>query len=152
MIVTAISLAAAILTSVPPAAVQAKPDFSGTWIVVSPADAAGQEETIRHDEKTFTKGHASGGGGHNFTYKLDGTESRNVLSVHAGEQIVLLAKASWEESALVIIEAVTYPDGRKRESRAKHWLDDKGLLHVEMVELADGKPQPPVHVVSRKTS
>lgn len=71
---------------------QAKPNFSGTWVVVSPAEAAGQEEQVRHTDTTLSTGHESEGGGHSATYKLDGSESRNELTSH-GEKIVTLSKA-----------------------------------------------------------
>ena len=56
---------------------QTKPNFSGTWIVVTPAEGAGQEEVVRHTATTLSTSHASSSDGHDATYKLDGTESRN---------------------------------------------------------------------------
>ena len=141
--------AAMVLLSVTVAA-QQKPNFSGTWVVVTPERSAGQEEVITQDETTFSKGHASNTGGHNFAYKLDGTESRNLLNPHPGEDLVLLATATWQGNALVITEKVTYPDGRKKEQTSTYSLADQGLLRVSMVRLADGKPEPPVTIVYRK--
>ena len=141
--------AAMVLLSVSVVA-QQKPNFSGTWVVVTPEPSAGQEEVIRQDDTTFSKGHASNNGGHNFAYKLDGTESPNVLSPHAGEEIVMLATATWRGNALVITEKVTYPDGRKKEQTSTYSLDDQGLLRVSMERLADGKAEPTVTVVYKK--
>jgi len=128
---------------------QRRPDFSGTWVVVSPAEAAGQEETIKQDATTFTRGHASGGGGHSFSYKLDGTESRLVMKSH-GEEIVTLAKASWEGDRLVIAEGVTYADGRKSRRTLAWSLDSQGPLVMEFTEQFDGKPLTTMKVVSKR--
>jgi hypothetical protein len=128
---------------------QQRPNFSGTWIVVTPAGAAGQEETILQDEATLTRGHASEGGGHSFTYKLDGTETRQVMSSH-GEDIVTLARASWDGDRLVITEATTYPDGRKRDAKSVWSLDSQGQLVIEFTERVAGKPPAAVKRVSKK--
>jgi hypothetical protein len=141
--------AALVLLSVAVAA-QPKPNFSGTWVAVTPERSAGQEEVIRQDDTTFSKGHASNRGGHNVAYKLDGTESRNVLSPHPGEEIIMLATARWQGDALVITERVTYPDGRKKEQTSTYSLDEQGLLRVSMERVADGKPEPSVTLVYKK--
>jgi hypothetical protein len=141
--------AALVLLSVAVAA-QQKPNFSGTWVVVTPERSAGQEEVIRQDETTFSTGHASNRGGHNFVYKLDGTESRNVLSPHPGEEIVTLATATWQGETLVITERATFPDGRKKEQTSTYSLDDQGLLRLSIERSADGKPEPSVTLVYKK--
>lgn len=117
---------------------QQKPNFAGTWVIVSPADAAGQEETITQDEKTLTKSHASEGGGHSMTVRLDGTQVRNVITSH-GDEIVTLSKAAWEGNLLVITEKTTYPDGQKRDARFVWSLDAEGRLNLEFSENLDGK-------------
>ena len=130
---------------------QDKPNLTGTWVIVLPESSGGEEETIKHDGMTLTRGHDSEGGhGHSFTYKLDGSESRNVIEPHAGEQIVLLARAAWEGTTLVIKEVATYPNGRKREVTSRWWLDEKGQLHVETDSSVDGKPEPTMKIVYRK--
>ena len=130
---------------------QDKPNFTGTWVLVSPESAAGQAETIKHDGMTLTRGHDSEGGhGHSFTYKLDGSESRNVLEPHPGEKVVTLARASWEGNTLVIKEITTYPNGRKREVTSRWQLDEKGQLLIDAESTLDGKPQPTMTVVYRK--
>lgn len=132
-------------------AAQEKPNLTGTWVVVSPESSAGQEETIKHEGMTLTRGHASEGEhGHSFTYKLDGSESRNVLTPHAGEEIVLLSRASWEGATLVIKETATYSNGRKREAISRWRLDEKGQLHMEVEGSMNGKPEPTIKVIYRK--
>jgi hypothetical protein len=120
-----------------------RPNLTGTWVVVSPQEAAGQEETLKHDGLTLVRGHDSEGGhGHSFAYKLDGSESRNVLSAHEGEEIVILSRAAWEGNTLVIHETATYPNGRKRQTTSRLRLDDKGQLHIDVTTMVDGKPEP----------
>lgn len=130
---------------------QRRPDFSGTWVLVSPAGSAGQVETIKHNATTFTRAHASEGPGHAMTYNLDGSETRLVMPTH-GDQIVILGKASWDGDRLVIVEAVTYPDGRKLSKRSVWSLDAQGQLAMEFTEEAEGKPAKTTRVVYRKKS
>lgn len=144
-----LAVAALVLLSAAVAS-QQKPNFSGTWVVVTPAGSAGQEEIIKQDATTFSKGHASNNGGHDFTCKLDGADSRNVLSPHPGDEIIMLATAVWQGNTLVITEKVTYPNGRNKEQRSTYSLDDKGLLHVAMERLLNGKPEPSVTLVYKK--
>ena len=130
---------------------QAKPNFSGTWVAESPESAAGQEEIIKHESMTLERGHGSESGhGHWFRYKLDGSESKNILTPHPGEEIVTLARASWKDDTIVITEAATYPNGRRREMTVTLWLDGQGRLHIQSAALVDGNPAPGATVVYRK--
>ena len=128
---------------------QAKPNFTGTWIVVTPAEGAGQEQDVRHTPTTLSKGHASEGGGHSATYKLDGTESRNELTSH-GAPIVTLSKALWDGDKVVITSATTYPDGRKLDTKEIWSLDSTGRLVIEMSMTMTGMPAQSMTVVYRK--
>ena len=128
---------------------QSKPNFSGTWIVVTPAEGAGQEQEVRHTATTLSKGHASEGGGHNATYKLDGTDSRNEITSH-GEPIVTISKALWDGDKVVITSATTYPDGRKTETKETWSLDSTGRLVIEMSMTMTGMPAQSMTVVHRK--
>ena len=110
---------------------QEKPNFSGRWVVASPAPDAGQEQTITQTAATLTTGHASEGHGHRIVYKLDGTENRNALVSH-GEEIVTLSKAAWSGNQLKITTDTTYPDARKRRTAQTWSLDGEGRLIVEI--------------------
>jgi hypothetical protein len=112
---------------------QQKPSFTGRWVLVSPAEGAGQEHTITQDAATLTTGHVSEGGGHGMVYKLDGTESRNVLVSH-GSDIVTVSKASWNGNQLTITSETTYPDNRKRHVNEVWSLGGDGRLVVEFTE------------------
>lgn len=123
---------------------QAKPDFSGVWVAVSP-DTAGFEETIRQDGQTLTLIHAAEGEDHQQVYRLDGTETRNTTASH-GQEIVSIARARWDGVRLVITESVRYPDGRTVEGRKTFSLDENGFLTVELQDTLNGKALPLVRV------
>ena len=128
---------------------QSKPDFTGTWVVVSPADAAGQEETFAQDAGTLALGHASEGGHHRRTYRLDGTETKSVLQSH-GEDIVTTSRAAWEGATLVIHETTRYPDNRTLEARRTLSLDPDGQLLRTFTGRMNGEALPEMKTVSRK--
>jgi hypothetical protein len=114
-------------------AAQEKPSFAGRWVLVSPAESAGQEQIVTQDGTTLTAEHAAEGHGHKSVYRLDGTESRNVLASH-GSEIVTLSKASWTSDRLTIESHTTYPDGRKLHATAVWSLDAEGRLLIELTE------------------
>jgi len=131
------------------AGAQDKPNFTGTWVAVSPAEAAGQEQEVRHTATTLSTGHASEGGGHQATYKLDGSESRNEIMSH-GEPIVTLSRAAWEGNKVVITSATTYPDGGKLDSKETWSMDSEGRLVFEFTQTATGLPPRSMTVVFTK--
>jgi hypothetical protein len=144
----AITAATLVLTLVGISA-QTKPNFSGTWVFVSPAESAGQEQTIKHDATTFSTGHASEGGGHSFSYRLDGTDSPHEVQSH-GEQIRSTAKASWEGDQLIIAEVVSYPDGRKLDKKTTYSLDPQGQMNIEILAQFNGKPSQTLKAVLKR--
>ena len=117
---------------------QPKPNLTGTWVVVKPAEAAGQEYHIKQDDSSFTQSHGSEGGGHSFRYLLDGKEHRLTLSSH-GEEIVTLATATWKENRIVITGKTTYPNGRVMQSTQIWGLDESGQLILSVQQELDGK-------------
>jgi hypothetical protein len=144
-------IAASFLAMAAFASAQQRPNFSGTWVFISPADQAGLEETIVHTATELSFGHESEGGGHNFSYNLDGSESRHVMTSH-GEDIVSVAKVAWEGDTLVIHQTTRYPDGRKLEMRSTMSLNAAGELVREASATMDGVVQPPIRVIARKKS
>src|SRR6187401_1862649 len=90
---------------------QPKPNFSGRWVITSPADSAGQEQIVTQDAKTLTVEHASEGGGHKMSYQLDGVERRMAIPGRAGAEITMLAKASWDGNTIVVLTNTSYPNG-----------------------------------------
>jgi hypothetical protein len=122
----------------------AKPNFSGTWLLVAPAEAAvqppGQEETISQTSTTITFGHPSEGGGHRMAYRLDGQETENEI---AGMRSV--CRASWQGSALVLIDK----QGSKETTKTIH-IDQNGSLVMEIKPPIEGLPGGPGKLVFRK--
>jgi hypothetical protein len=129
---------------------QQKPNFSGRWVVLAPADGAGSEQLVTHDPKanTLTLAHDSEGDGHKLVYKLDGTESRNALASH-GSEIVILSKAQWAGDQIAITSVATYPDGRRMESKQMWSLDASGQLVIAGTDTIDGKTMT-IKVVHKK--
>ena len=119
---------------------QPKPDFSGRWVLVSPAQGAGHEQVVKQTAATLSVGHEAKSGGHEAVYKLDGTESRNVLKSH-GSEIVTMSKAEWEGERLVISSTTTYPAGRRLDQRQFWSMDSDKRLVIEVTEVVDGISQ-----------
>ena len=130
---------------------QKRPDFSGTWVQILPADHAGQEQVITQTATTLSMSHGSEGGHHGFTYKLDGSESRNELTSH-GDRVVTISRATWKGEQLIVTSATTYGDGRKLDQVMVWSLDEKGQLVVDATATMTGQPAETVKVVSRKKS
>jgi predicted metalloprotease with PDZ domain len=128
---------------------QQKPNFSGTWVGVTPAEVAGNQQLVTHTATTLTLRHGAEGDDHVITYKLDGSESRNALASH-GDEIVSIARASWEGDRLIINESTTYPDGRKAERRLTFGLDKEGQLVQGLTMTMTGQPERKIEAVYRK--
>jgi hypothetical protein len=109
---------------------QAKPNFSGKWVSIGPADAPiGLQQTITQDATTLTVGHASEGGGHKVVYRLDGSEnSFTTADVHS------VARAWWNKDKLEIHRVDNYPDGRVRQNQQVWSLQPNGNLVIESTD------------------
>ena len=106
---------------------QAKPDFSGKW-VMDPASAPappaagggggggggrggggglgfGQEFTAKQDAKALTITRTQGDQAVTATYNLDGSESKNTVAGRGGQQ-EQVSKAVWEANKLTITTTV----------------------------------------------
>lgn len=128
---------------------QKKPDFSGRWVVISPADQAGNEQSVKQDLTTLTTQHDSEGGGHDTTYKLDGSENRGVIRSH-DEDLVTLSKAMWDGDKLSITSATTYPGGRKVDSKQVWSLNAEGQLVIEVTLTIAGNPPVKMTLLNQK--
>jgi hypothetical protein len=130
----ALTAAGAIVLLAAAAAAQNKPNFTGTWAIVSEKKESRQtDQVVGQTATTLAIGHASEGGRHQAVYRLDGTENKNVISSHGG-QIVSISKASWTGDKLTITTATTYPNGRKRDDKQIWSLDAEGRLIVEYTQ------------------
>lgn len=118
---------------------QTRPNFTGHWVQISPDEGAGGEQFIKHDATTLATAHDSEGGGHNATYKLDGSEQRITLGSH-GSEIVTISRATWQGNTLVIASSTTYPDGRKMTGNDTWSLDAEGRLVIDLDRMLAGQP------------
>jgi hypothetical protein len=113
---------------------QAKPNFSGKWVMDPPPAATanagggraggagapagfqagfGAEFTVKQDDKTLS---ISRGQGSPIVYKLDGSESKNMVTRN-GEQQEQIAKAVWEGDKLVIATEINFQGNAAEQKR-----------------------------------
>jgi hypothetical protein len=121
---------------------QAKPNLSGVWVrVEGGAQKAGQELTVKHDASTLA---FDGGPDYKATIKLDGSETK--FSGPDGR--VLLAKAAWEGSTLIV--TVHSPD-TSQDIRRQTWaIDTKGQLVIETAMIRSGQLSAPTKDVFKR--
>jgi hypothetical protein len=143
---SAAGLRAAQSAGTPPVSRKARPDFSGVWVVVSPPQGAGQEQTVKVEGDTLTTEHGSEGGGHKMTYQLDGVERRLALPSQ-GTDISILARAIWDGDRIVISTNTSYPNGMKTQSREIWSIDAEGRLLIDYTESGPTGPGPTMKVV-----
>jgi hypothetical protein len=132
------------------AGAQQKPNFSGRWVITSPADSAGQEQLITQDAKTLTVEHPSESGGHKMSYQLDGVERRMAIPGKAAADITMLAKASWDGNTIVVFTDISYPNGMKTQSKDVWSIDAQGRLVIDTTERGPTGPAPAVKMIHVK--
>ena len=103
--------ALALVLAVPAANAQDKPNFSGSWTLVPDPNAPtggrggggglGQAATITQDAKTLTVTRTTQQGEVKTVYNLDGSESKNMMSMRGG-QVEQVSKATWKGKELLI--------------------------------------------------
>jgi hypothetical protein len=149
VLVALVLVAAAATTTV---RAQAKPNFSGTWIQVLPADQAGETIVVKHDASSLTEEHASEGGGHVRKFALDGAEhTSEPVGMGSGHEMVTKHKASWTGSTLVVNETTDYQNGFHRVAKSEWSLDDKGQLVVSFAgNMPDGSQMKMTMVYRKK--
>ena len=95
-----------------------KPDFSGTWTLDPEASGMpaggggggggrgggglGQGATVKQAADTLTVERTFGDNKITSTYKLDGTESKNMMMGRGGEQMEMVSTAKWDGNKLTI--------------------------------------------------
>lgn len=132
-------VAFAMASFVAAAAASQKPDFSGRWVVVSPPEGAGQEMLVKHDERSLSMTRGAEGKGRTITYQLNGVEARSVMPMR-GQEIVILAKAQWDNGTIVIATTTAYPNKITTVSRETWSIDREGRLIIDFTESAEGQP------------
>ncbi len=131
-----------------------KPDFSGVWTPEAPAAAApaggggggggmrggggGGPMTVTHKADTLTIERTMGENKVSSTYKLDGTESVNKMSMR-GAEVETKSTAKWDGAKLTIVTKQAAQDGSIRESSQSWWLEG-GNLVVESTRTGQNGP------------
>ena len=124
-----------------------KPSFSGTWIIQPPNKAAGMEQIVTQDDKTVSITSA----GRTRTYQLNGVEHREARSMRGGE-VVMVSKAAWEGSTIVITTATSYPNDMKTAEKEIWSIDNLGQLVIDYTENAPGAAPRTMKVTHKKKS
>lgn len=133
--------ALALVLAVPAANAQDKPNFSGTWTLVPDPNAPapggrggggglGQAATITQDDKTLTVTRTTQQGEVKTVYNLDGSESKNMMTMRGG-QVEQVSKAAWGEGNKLVI-TTNYTMGENAVSTTQSFaLDASGqLIHT----------------------
>jgi endonuclease YncB( thermonuclease family) len=106
-------------------------DFSGSWIALSPSLESGRKVIITQDAVSVTIEHLSDLGIPPLAYKLNGPTSRAFTTPDGPVDVV--AKARWSGDALIVEERRWIVRGQEPTSlRQTLWLDDRGLLNLEV--------------------
>jgi hypothetical protein len=137
-------MAAAILAVATVAWAQ-KPDFSGTWTLdpasAAPAGGAGGGRgggggalgngpaTVKQTADALTIERTMGEAKVTLTYRLDGTDSRNMMIGRGGQQADSMSTAKWDGSKLTIVTKQEM-NGQVEES-TQVWTIEGSTLTVE---------------------
>jgi hypothetical protein len=119
-----------------------KPDFSGTWTLdpaSAPAGGGGRgggggalgngPATVKQTADALTIERTMGDAKVTLTYKLDGSESRNMMMGRGGQPADTMSIAKWDGPKLSILTKQEM-DGQISES-TQIWSVDGGTLTVE---------------------
>jgi len=126
----------AVITATTIAAAQAPPNFAGKWTLIPDPNAAaggpgglGMEATITQDASTLSITRTTQMGTFTSNYKLDGSESRNTLTIQ-GNSIDQLSTTKWDGGKLLVNTKMDF-GGNVAEIKMVMSLDPSGNLQVE---------------------
>jgi hypothetical protein len=117
------------------AAAQAPPNFAGKWTLVADPSAPagmgglGQEANITQDASTLTITRTTQMGTFTSNYKLDGSESKNTLTIQ-GNSVDQISTAKWDGGKLLVNTKMDF-GGNPVELKMVMSLDPSGNLLVE---------------------
>lgn len=149
LILGALSLVFAATT----ATAQDKPNFAGTWALVTDPNAPnpgrgggggglGQGGTITQDAKTLTITRTTQNGEIKIVYNLDGSDSKNMMMGRGG-QTEQVSKATWEGNTLVVTTNFTMGEAAVAVTRTeKYSLDASGQLVITTTAPGRGGGEP----------
>ncbi len=138
-----VGVIAATILAVATVAWAQKPDFSGTWTLdpasAPPAGGGGRgggggplgngPATVKQTADALTIERTVGDAQISLTYKLDGTESRNLITGRGGQSADLLSTAKWDGPKLTIVTKQEM-GGQVMES-TQVWTVEGNTLTVE---------------------
>jgi len=113
------------------------PNFSGRWVIEPPSKGAGQEIVVKQDDKTLSL--TTGASGRTLVHQLNGAEQRTAIPMRGGE-VIMLTRAAWEGSAIVVTIATDYPNKMKTVTKETWSIDAQGRLIIDFTETAEGQP------------
>ena len=126
----------AVITATTLAAAQAPANFAGKWTLIPDPNAAaggpgglGMEATITQDASTLSITRTTQMGTFTSNYKLDGSESRNTLTIQ-GNSIDQLSTTKWDGGKLLVNTKMDF-GGNVAELKMVMSLDPSGNLQVE---------------------
>jgi hypothetical protein len=126
----------AVITATTIAAAQAPANFAGKWTLIPDPNAAaggpgglGMEATITQDASTLSITRTTQMGTFTSNYKLDGSESRNTLTIQ-GNSIDQLSTTKWDGGKLLVNTKMDF-GGNVAELKMVMSLDPSGNLQVE---------------------
>jgi uncharacterized membrane protein len=138
-----VGVVAAAILAVATVAWAQKPDFSGTWTLdpaSAPAGGGGRgggggalgngPATVKQTADALTIERAMSDAKVTLTYKLDGTESRNMLMGRGGQQTDSMSTAKWDGHKLTIVTKQEM-GGQLAES-TQVWTVEGNTLTVEI--------------------
>ena len=148
-------------------AAQAKPDFSGKWVMdpaAAPAAPAGggggrgggrgggfgNEFTIAQNAKTLTITRMQGDQTVTTVYNLDGSESKNMVAGRGGgEPTAQISKAVWDGAKLVVTTTIN-AGGNNIEQKRVFAMEGANLTIETTQPGRDGGPGTPNKVTYKK--
>ena len=145
---------------------QARPDFSGKWVMDPPpaADAGGggrgggrggggggnpfgPEFTAKQDAKVLTVTRTQGDQTVTMTFNLDGSESKNMVAGRGGQQ-EQVSKATWDGAKLVIVTSLNFGGNAVEQRRVLSM--EGGNLVLEQTQPGRGGGEPTTTKVTYK--
>jgi len=137
----ALVIALALFVSAPVTlSAQARPDFSGKWILDTtsgPAPEGAVELTVKQDAKTLTLTRRQGDQTTTEIHNLDGTETRETIQALGGTR-ERVSRATWDGNKLVI-NATLSVDGKILQQNRVMSMEG-GNLVIEQIGPAGGGP------------
>ena len=135
-VLTLVAVAVITATTIAAAQAPAPANFAGKWTLIPDPNAAaggpgglGTEATITQDASTLSITRTTQMGTFTSNYKLDGSESRNTLTIQ-GNSIDQLSTTKWDGGKLLVNTKMDF-GGNIAELKMVMALDSSGNLVVE---------------------